>query len=653
MDDLSVMTTTVVDGVTACNRVDVVLEWARMKAKAVKSRSCVIQSGRSLDIEPFSVNGDVIPSIQRNPVKTLGRMYDGKLTDKNAKLQLGQQLKSYLRTVDKCLLTGRQKIFTYQHTLLPRISWPIMIYDVVISWVDKYERSINVFLRKWLGVSKNLSAVALFSKDTPLPLPISSLSLEYKKRKVGALLQLNSSMDPNVSENVPRLTTGRKWDVTSELQAAECDIRVAKLVGKVCVGKGGVGSRVERPKKTKNLVGDRVKSNYNQSLHAKAVQQGLQGQWTRWTNIIQRDLSWSKLLHSSPSLLSFSFGVTYNTIASPKNLFKWGYQKSDECPLCKAPKCGVSHILAGCKVSLASGRYRYRHDQVLKSIAHSIQLEINSSKRTSRLAVMQPRFVKAGQTLSANTKRSTGILHLGSDWSLLVDLDRQLKFPVHICSTSLRPDIVIFCEITKLLIIIELTCPSEENIEYWNIFKSTKYKSLVDQCKARGWVVHFFAVEVGARGYASNSLKHCFNKLGIIGKACRTAVDQAAVSSSRSSFWIWMQRHDTPNVDNPATVSPPIISPSPPVLLPRGIVNLGNTCFINSVVQTLRASHTAVSLTHNQLSLSLTQTLGELSKKIHHPLYPVRLISNIRKSLRQFSPNSFEDAHEFYQSFNS
>ena len=191
-----------------------------------------------------------------------------------------------------------------------------MIYDVVISWVEKYERSINVFLRKWLGVSKNLSAVALFSKDTPLPLPISSLSLEYKKRKVGALLQLNSSMDSNVSENVPRLSTGRKWDVNSELQAAECDIQVAKLVGKVCVGKGGLGSRVERPKKTKNLVGDRVKSNYNQSLYAKAVQQGLQGQWTRWTNTIQRDLSWSKLLHLSPSLLSFSFGVTYNTIVS-------------------------------------------------------------------------------------------------------------------------------------------------------------------------------------------------------------------------------------------------------------------------------------------------------------------------------------------------
>ena len=272
MDDLSVMTTSVPDGITACSRVDIVLDWARMKAKAVKSRSCVIKSGRSLHIEPFSVNKEPIPSIQRNPVKTLGRIYDGNLSDRQAKIDLGVQIKSCLRTVDKSLLAGVMKLFTYQHTLLPRVSWPIMIYDVAMSWVEKYERSINVSLRKWLGVSKNLTSVALFSTDSPLPLPLSSLTLEFKKRKVGALFQLSSSVDPNVSENVPKLSTGRKWNVSSELQDARSDIQVAKLIGNVCSGKGGLGSRVNRPKQMKNFIGDRVRHYYNQLFHAKAVQ---------------------------------------------------------------------------------------------------------------------------------------------------------------------------------------------------------------------------------------------------------------------------------------------------------------------------------------------------------------------------------------------
>ena len=100
----------------------------------------------------------------------------------------------------------------------------------------------------------------------------------------------------------------------------------------------------------------------------------------------------------------------------------------------------------------------------------------------TRNLVTQHHFVKAGQTPSRQSKRSLGILGQGSNWILLVDLDRQLKFPSHIFSTTLRPDFVIYCETSKLLIIIELTCPCEENISHWNILKTAKYKHLVDNC---------------------------------------------------------------------------------------------------------------------------------------------------------------------------
>ena len=118
----------------------------------------------------------------------------------------------------------------------------------------------------------------------------------------------------------------------------------------MCKGKMGIGCERSRVKEHKNLISDQIKHSEAQSLRARAVQQSLQGQWTRWTNIIQRDLSWSTILHSSPSLLSFAFGVTYDTIATPRNLSKWGLEESGSCPLCDSPKCGVAHILSGCKV---------------------------------------------------------------------------------------------------------------------------------------------------------------------------------------------------------------------------------------------------------------------------------------------------------------
>ena len=44
-----------------------------------------------------------------------------------------------------------------------------------------------------LGVSKNMSNVSFYWDETPCPLPIHGLVTEFKKRKVGGLLQLQQS----------------------------------------------------------------------------------------------------------------------------------------------------------------------------------------------------------------------------------------------------------------------------------------------------------------------------------------------------------------------------------------------------------------------------------------------------------------------------
>ena len=68
---------------------------------------------------------------------------------------------------------------------------------------------------------------------------------------------------------------------------------------------------------------------------------------------------------------------------------------------------------------------------------------------------------------------SGGILHHASQ-RILLDLNKNCCFPVHIAFTQLRPDITIFSSSLRKAILIELTCPYEENMEFWHGTKIKK-----------------------------------------------------------------------------------------------------------------------------------------------------------------------------------
>ena len=78
-----------------------------------------------------------------------------------------------------------------------------------------------------------------------------------------------------------------------------------------------------------------------------------------------------------------------------------------------------------------------------------------------------------------------------------VDLDRQLRFPVEITATSLRPDLVVWSTKAKSVLLIELTIPAEEGIEAAYERKKAKYSDLAAECREAGWKTTIYPVEVG------------------------------------------------------------------------------------------------------------------------------------------------------------
>ena len=248
---------------------------------------------------------------------------------------------------------------------------------------------------------------------------------------------------------------------------------------------------------------------------SKAVQLQVQGQWRRWLNYIQQDFSWSTLMAMPPNLTSFCLASTFDTLPSPTNLKRWRITTEAVCTLCSKDVCTTTHILGACKVSLQQGRYTFRHDTVLRKITESLKSFILNIEQAVPISPKSSiKFVKKGNQSTTQKNSSSWHFTQASGWVLLADIDSNYCFPIHIAFTQLRPDITIFSDVLTKVILIELTCPCEENMESQHSTKINKYLALRTTIESNERSVELSAVEVGARGYRSKSVLCCLKKLG-------------------------------------------------------------------------------------------------------------------------------------------
>ena len=330
MDDLNLMAPSVADADTLLKRACVALKWARMEFRPDKSRSLVIKGGRSMSVTPFSIctNAGIsgtIPSIQSKPVKFLGRIINGHLSDRKSIVELSEKLESGLKAINKSKLSGVRKVWILSNLLVPRIRWPLMIYEVSISCAIKLEQRISVYLRRWLNLSNRITDLAIYSKISPCPIPLVRLSSVLKASKISGYLQLRDSKDPLVSATLPAKNT-RSWEVATAAKSADSALLFRDMFGSPHIGKRGLGFEKVPPvapkgsKQHRDQVRDVERARNDESDLVSAVSKAVQCHWTRWVNYIQNDLSWSKALSMPPNLLSFCLQSTYDTLPSPANL---------------------------------------------------------------------------------------------------------------------------------------------------------------------------------------------------------------------------------------------------------------------------------------------------------------------------------------------
>ncbi|XP_061896860.1 uncharacterized protein LOC133645950 [Entelurus aequoreus] len=550
MDDLTVTTTSVPGARWILQGLGKLISWARMSFKPTKSRSMVLKKGKLADKFRFFVDGTAIPSITEKPVKSLGKVFDCSLRDTAAIQTTIKELQTWLSAVDKSGLPGRFKAWIYQHGVLPRILWPLLLYEVPLSTVEILERKISSYLRRWMGFPRSLCSTALYGKTNKLQLPFSSLDEEFRVSRTREALLYRDSKDFKVASAGIVVRTGRKWRAQESLEVAESRLRHRALVGMVATGRAGLGAFPQphyekaRGKDKRQLVLKEVRAEVEEEQTSRMVGMQQQGGWTRWEGALERRVTWSEIRLAEPQRIKFMVQAVYDVLPSPANPHLWGMIDSPACVLCSR-KGSLEHILSSCSKALGEGRYRWRHDQVLKTVAEAIAKAVaknNSSKQ--QLGNRRIAFVRAGEQPQSQPKPAAGLLTSALDWDLRVDLGKQLKFPDYVTTTSLRPDILLTSVSSRQVLLIELTVPWEDRIEEANERKRSKYQKLVEQCRRGGWRARCEPIEVGCRGFAGRSLCKVFTLLGITGDRKRKAIKTTMEAAERASRWLWIRRSE-------------------------------------------------------------------------------------------------------------
>ena len=548
MDDVTVLSTDRQIMTKGLERFGELVQWARMRFKPKKSRSLSLVHGKLQRGLKFKVAGEAIPSIGEESVTSLGRCYDASVADRGNVDRGAREFEAWLAAVDKAECTGAQKAWCYHFVVMPKVLWPLTVYEFPLSRVQMLERKASKFLRKWLGAPQSLSDVALYARGAKLKLPLKSLVEEFQVAKVRLQMMLRDSHDHAVRLAQPSIRSGRKWSAEEAVESAEGALRLREILGATQQGRQGFGATKRprwesaEPRERRQLVLDEIHRSAEHTRYVKAIQQPVQGQWTRWGDDVEaRQLRWSEVTGARPHKLGFLVRSCYDTLPSGANLRRWGLSTDAACPLCSKVQT-LDHVLSACKVALGQGRYTWRHNQVLQVLMDEVRGAMSRAKpeRVQKSAIS---FVKEGATIKRGPKPMTSDgLDGAVDWVMACDLKGEGRYPPVIMDTGMRPDLVLTSSKSKRMIIIELTVPFETRIAENHEFKVAKYEELCREVRRAGFKVEFFAVEVGARGFLAKSMQSFIRWLGGSVSARKTAARRVSTAAENASWWVWANR---------------------------------------------------------------------------------------------------------------
>ena len=549
MDDVSTTAGTITQTHHLLEEISRFFTWGRLTVKPGKCRVLVLEKGVPRD-QPVLWNNQALTSIIQKPIKYLGKEYNYSLSDKQQIEQTIRRLCEGIKKIEKTFISGRNKAWILQHMLIPRLMWPLTIYSFPQTKVEEIERKISASLKKWLGIPKSLSTALLYGRSAVIQLPYSSIVEEVKVARVRTQVMLDTSKDACIKNANISLDAGRKWKVSESLEVAKSKLRLQEIAGIANKGREGLGlnhrqyysksTQVEK----KKLIVQKVREAEEEQRLVKVAGLSKQGSSLTW-GVQQRVIKDAEMRTTPDALFQFTIKAVYDLLPTPQNKNLWFNTDQYSCYLCGGMGT-LNHILSGCPVALEQGRYKWRHDKVLRELGDWVDQKkkiINNMPWKKKSWIKFKKAGEKGKVAPSVTEES--VLRFSRDWKIQVDLPgAPLSIPCHIAATMQRPDIILTSEALKQLIIIELTCPTEDRVEISSELKRTKYEDdLAKAAKMKGWNTLIYTVEVGCRGFPARSMVKMLKEIGYKGRQKKMILRKLGTIAEECSLTIWKSSH--------------------------------------------------------------------------------------------------------------
>ena len=129
-----------------------------------KCGSLVIQAstGKRIFVD-LTISGQTFPPAEVDSFKFLGMTVCVNKNNKSARVSIQGNLQRMIEAIDTASLTRQQKLRLFRFGVCPRLSWPLIIEEFPISWLERELQPMATrALKKWSGLASSSNTSFLF-----------------------------------------------------------------------------------------------------------------------------------------------------------------------------------------------------------------------------------------------------------------------------------------------------------------------------------------------------------------------------------------------------------------------------------------------------------------------------------------------------------